>query len=343
MDMRLTEDVFEQASQCYRDDVEQKYDAIKDNADHSDTALEKLRRALESELATHNPSDMTAVVYGSFARREASAQSDLDYIGVGKSRAGMADVTRIIGETAEKQGLEKPNPKGSFGAFTTWKELSEDIGSKEESYNTMTRRVLLLMESVPIWGETYHDELLNKALEIYAKDAKTDSRKIFVFLMNDVIRYFRSIGVNYAHNKDQDAETGKWPIRNIKLRHSRVVMYLSLIAMIGVLSTYRAENKKECLKRLIGMTPLRRLHFAYHVANDHGFYKVAGAYNVFLSYMNEEKNREALENLEYEDRYQSREFSHLKANSDALASELTRFLFARRGHWNERFFEYLIL
>jgi hypothetical protein len=31
-----------------------------------------------------------------------------------------------------------------------------------------------------------------------------------------------------------------------------------------------------------------------------------------------------------------------KANSDALRSELTRFIFARRGQWSERFFEYLI-
>ena len=42
-------------------------------------------------------------------------------------------------------------------------------------------------------------------------------------------------------------------------------------------------------------------------------------------------------------RYESVVFSQMKANSDAFASEVMRFLNARRGVWSDRFFEYLVL
>lgn len=46
--------------------------------------------------------------------------------------------------------------------------------------------------------------------------------------------------------------------------------------------------------------------------------------------------------LEYDNRYSDPNFSHLKANSDALIAELLRFLWSKRGAWSDRFFEYLV-
>ena len=71
--------------------------------------------------------------------------------------------------------------------------------------------------------------------------SKFDPRKNYVFLLNDLIRYFRTICVNYPYTKEPEEE--QWPIRNIKLRHSRLMMYASLVAMLGVLSTYREKTR----------------------------------------------------------------------------------------------------
>lgn len=205
----------------------------------------------------------------------------------------------------------------------------------------MSRRLLLLLESRPIFGSAVHDNVVERLVTLYGRDVEDDPRKNYVFLLNDLIRYFRTICVNYHHTKETEAE--KWPIRNIKLRHSRLVMYASLVAMLGVLSTYREKDKNKRLCEFIRLTPLQRLHRAYLEVGDTGFYKVAGSYDVFLGFMNDPEARASLNSLRYEDRYQSRDFAVLKANSDALASELSRFFLDRRGVWSDRFYEYLLM
>ena len=52
--------------------------------------------------------------------------------------------------------------------------------------------------------------------------------------------------------------------------------------------------------------------------------------------------RVQLNALDYDRRYENPLFADLKANSDSFQSELARFIYARRGQWSDRFFEYLI-
>ena len=134
-----------------------------------------------------------------------------------------------------------------------------------------------------------HGDVVERLVKLYGRDVEGDPRKNYVFLLNDLIRYFRTICVNYHHAKETEVE--KWPTRNIKLRHSRLVMYVSLVAMLGVLSTYREEDKNERLCEFLRLTPLQRLHRAYLEVGDTGFYKVAGSYDVFLGFMNDPKAR----------------------------------------------------
>ncbi len=80
---------------------------------------------------------------------------------------------------------------------------------------------------------------------------------------------------------------------------------------------------------------------------DTSFFRVAGAYDIFLGLLSKEEVRQELntDNLQpdsYETRYEMRNYAILKANSDGLAGELVRFLMGRRGDWSERFFEYLL-
>ena len=107
------------------------------------------------------------------------------------------------------------------------------------------------------------------------------------------------------------------------------------------------------------MTPLERIAWVYEQNQDRNFFRIAGCYNVFLYYLNQQDvrkklnfnpeglNPESLADNEteantYDQRYTVPEFSILKANSDALSAELLRFISSRRGSWTERFFEYLL-
>jgi hypothetical protein len=239
-------------------------------------------------------------------------------------------------------GVEKPNPKGVFHHPICKSKIAAVAGRSGEPYEDVAKRILFLLESQWLYNQDNYDLLLSEVIDSYADDVRRDPRKNFVFLLNDVVRFFRSLCVNYQFTK-ADTEDGKWPIRNVKLRHSRVLMYFSMVAAIGSLSRDHTEQKIDALKDLIRMEPLRRLYVAYGLANDPGFFKVAGAYNTFLALLSQKAVRDELAGLDYDDRYKCPAFSQLKANSDALSSELLRFYEGRRREWDDRFFEYMII
>jgi len=199
--------------------------------------------------------------------------------------------------------------------------------------------MLLLLESRPVYDDAKYEGLITELFSRYAEYLKDAPDKEYVFLMNDLIRYFRYICVNYQANFWRENEN--WVIRNLKLRHSRVIMYAGLLFLLGEASKYQGQDKISFVRDHLALTPLERLGLVYENNHDRGFFRVIGLYNVFLSRLSDEAWRTKL-NVEYHDRYSLSEFSEMKANSDGLVAELLRFVFARRGQWSDRFFEYLI-
>ena len=323
-------------------EVLSKYDGIGSNWKFSSEKVRNLKSRLEECFDLSDPELTSVVAFGSYARLEASEVSDLDYLVVtcddDLDRDGAIE---IVLKVIDQLGIRPPNPKGVFQGVVRSQELFSGIGSKADGYDKLSRRLLHLLESRPLWGELAYRKNMCELMNEYGQDVAKDPRKNYVFLLNDLIRYFRTICVNYAYSKSEEYE--QWPIRNLKLRHSRVLMYLSLVAMLGVLSIYWHDDKNEKLEELVRLTPLERLFHAYKEVGDTGFYKAAGYYDVFLRIMSDRTTREILKGLKYEDRYGNHEFCVLKANSDALAAELARFLFDRKGVWSDRFYEYLIL
>ena len=325
----------------YEEEVIKRYKNIRENSEYSNKNLGRLRDKLNEKFNGLNIADTSIIIFGSYARLDASRESDLDHLIVPKGALSEASAIQVLEEVMNELAIHKPNPDGVFSGAIDEEKITKSIGSKDDSYNDMSRRLLFLLESRPILGADLHARIVDRLVEEYARDVAKDPRKNYVYLLNDLIRYFRTICVNYAYTKQEDSQ--KWPLRNIKLRHSRVIMYASLIAMLGVLSTYRDYDKNDRLREFIKLTPLQRLHRAYLEVGDTGFYKVAGNYDVFLGFMNDKEVRASLKGLNYQDRYESREFAILKANSDALAAEISRFIFDRRGVWSDRFYEYLLL
>lgn len=323
-------------------EVLSKYHGIGSNWNFSSKKVQDLESCLEECFDISDPELTSVVAFGSYARLEASEASDLDYLVVTCDKDLNQDrAIEIVLKVIDQLSIRRPNPRGVFQGVVCSQELFSEIGSKADGYDRFSRRLLHLLESRPLWGKPAYRKNMCELMKEYGRDVANDPGKNYVFLLNDLIRYFRTICVNYAYSKSEEYE--QWPIRNLKLRHSRVLMYLSLVAMLGVLSIYRHDDKNEKLEALVRLTPLERLFHAYKEAGDTGFYKTAGYYDVFLRIMSDKATRETLKGLEYEDRYGNREFCVLKANSDALAAELARFLFDRKGVWSDRFYEYLIL
>lgn len=330
-----------------------RYMTLHHNWDQSKELLQQIRDCLSSAKISSLVETVAAA--GSIGRMEASPDvSDADLIVVVSNQidpeSNEAKEAYDSVWEAIPPHIARPKPTGVFAQPTNQSQLLGDVGKADESLKVFGKRLLLLLETQPLYRDDNYTNLINLIVDRYAdKYVKRDSKKEWTLLLNDLIRYFRSIAVNYQW--DFDNEAGKWPIRNIKLRHSRLVMYSGLLMLLGEASKER-NDKVAWLQNRLKMTPLERLAWVYDQNKDWNFHRIAGPYDVFLSQLSKIDVRQRLNvdpveqegnhEASYKKRYEIAEFATLKANSDGLIAELLRFIMARRNSWSERFFEYLI-
>ncbi|MEB3828300.1 hypothetical protein [Phormidium sp. CCY1219] len=329
-----------------------RYMTIEYNWEASKSLIADIREAIAQ--AEIHPRVETIAAAGSLGRMEASREvSDADLIIVlsNETDLSLPDAEKAynsVWRVLERLKINKPKPTGVFAKPTNQQQLLDSVGDANESYDVFGKRLLLMLETQPIYRNENYSKLLNIIVDRYAKQyVQVDSKKEWTFLLNDLIRYFRSLAVNYQWSFDKEVE--KWPLRNIKLRHSRLIMYSGLLMLLGEASKER-QDKVDWLKQRLKMTPLERIAWVYEQNREWNFHRIAGAYDVFLYNLNKQEFRDNL-NVDpanqddantYRERYKLPEFAFLKANSDGLIAELLRFILARRGSWSERFFEYLI-
>ena len=78
-----------------------------------------------------------------------------------------------------------------------------------------------------------------------------------MFLLNDIIRYYRTITIDFEF---KTSETGKsWGLRNIKLTYSRKLIYFVGLLMVAKTQDLEKDEKANILIKYINMTPIERI------------------------------------------------------------------------------------
>ena len=329
----------------------ERYSALSANWAFTKDAIGKIRDVLRA--AKLPEAVLTLAVAGSLGRMDAAKDvSDCDLLVVLsdaalKDEAGAKTTYDDVWAVLEPLRFNPPKPTGTFSKPTSIEQLCDkkNIGAANEDMRSFAKRLLLLLETQPVYKADSYAEVMDAVVKSYAEEyVAKDPRKEWGFLINDLIRYFRSLCVNYKW--DFENEHGKWPLRNVKLRHSRLIMYGGLLMLLGECSRER-QDKVSWLKKHLTLTPLERIAMVYSANQDTNFFRLAGFYDTFLGMLNNpdvrtELNGDQVQPGSYDTRYQMRNYAILKANSDGLVAELIRFILGRRGVWSERFFEYLI-
>ncbi len=167
------------------------------------------------------PSNVAIIANGSLARSEITSLSDFDaYVLAPENDRQAAQAAEVLDRMQKKSGLRSAAEGGAFGQIQLGSELIENIGGQHDDNDRFTRRMLFVLESVPLSGMEYYRECVDALVHRYIND-DTAMYQIGRFLLNDVIRYYRTIFVDFEH---KTYELGKsWGIRNIKLVYSRKI------------------------------------------------------------------------------------------------------------------------
>jgi hypothetical protein len=323
------------------------FPALSDNWNRSRERIDQIRSCLNG--AGLPRAVRTLAVAGSLGRMEYGESSDCDLLVVltdaAKQNPAIAnDAYACVWYALEPLNLEPPKATGTFASPTSEQHLCDkrNVGAPDEDLRVLAKRLLLLLETQPVYDDQY-DALVAGVVQSYAEGyVDKDPRKEWVFLLNDLMRYFRSLCVNYQW--DFRIEPTKWPLRNTKLRHSRLAMYGGLLMLLGQCSLEKSD-KITWLRSRLKMTPLERIAWTYATNEDGRIGELLGYYEYFLAQISRSEVRDALKAAtpdSYEKRYENPHYKALKENSDKFVAELLRFTLSRHGTWSPRFFEYLI-
>jgi hypothetical protein len=260
----------------------------------SDEKLEQLRRVIDGLV----PGGDIVVANGSYARREASEGSDIDFYVLtnGKRSPEPTWVDQVRRSVLTIVPVE-PAKDGTFSNVVESPEtLLRNIGGDQDSNATITRRLLLLLEGEWLFNSEGLKELRRDILQRYIGEKITD-HQLALFLLNDIIRYYRTMAVDYENKIEGDVKP--WGIRNIKLVFSRKLLYASGLFSVGMTADRTRNSKVSTLEQLFDMPVIDRM---IAICGKSNVGAVLSSYNQFLQKLDQTEIREKLKSLSRDQR-----------------------------------------
>ncbi len=270
--------------------------------------------------------EASVVLFGSWGRGELTRRSDDDWALLvdGPERAGVEPEPEALA-AALGRGHARPGPQRRVRRADLLRDLLSRIGLDADSNTNLTRRMLLMLESQPVAGDAIHRRCWEQVLDGYLEDADRPYRPPRFFL-NDLIRYWRTICVDFVGKEREDGE--KWGIRNAKLRTSRKVLFAA--GLVPLLQTHRfgREERRAFLAAQLAAPATDRLAAAFLDcdARDAGV-RALSAYDRWLGVLDDPERRGELEALTKETAHESPVFRDVRRHATELHRGLLVLLF----------------
>ncbi len=311
---------------------------------------EEILASLGGALEGLDDPDCAVVVTGSLGRGEANDGSDADWFLLvdGPSDPSHARLHREIELRIRNVVTKDVGPTGTFGDIVASHDLVHYIAGSRDTNKNLTRRMLLLAESRALTNPLVRERVIRNVLSRYLQDRPVSNRRepgrydpIPYFLLNDVVRYWRTVASDYAAKKWERTHDG-WGIRNIKLRFSRKLLFVwgLLTSFSGKLfddgTLQPAATEDEFMLRLIEfvreqseVTPLELLaRVADHPSvTPDTIRRIFGAYDEFLGALADPTTRDHLERIPFDDAMADEVYSRLRKASSEFRKGINALFF----------------
>lgn len=217
--------------------------------------------------------NLTIFATGSYARGEASKFSDIDLFFVNGSNTDEikdknTNTIRLFAEVikiAQDMQFSKFSNDGAYLKIISAPSILKHLGNAEDDYtNHFTTRLLMILESKPVFGKIAYESIMRDVLARYFGDYP-DHPEDFqpTFLINDIIRFWKTLCLNYENKRNQPAESEDarvaQKIKNLKLKFSRM---LTCFGSVCYISAKPGTIGPDQLIAMTGLSPFERLNSA---------------------------------------------------------------------------------
>lgn len=293
-----------------------------------ETLAEKMQQIIDG-VDGINPGTVDVLACGSLARQEHSDASDVDYLIVSSSLPVRFAALRDAGHQIHKVVADldgKPGASGIFGQTVGMFDLIERVGLQDDTNISHTRRMEILLESVSLTSGDSRAKIVRAIIDRYttSRSASRPPR----FLINDVLRYWRTITVDFQAKRDGSHDQQKMILRYLKLRITRKILLASSLLPLITFSPSSGDRDDYVnelatlfddppLCRLIATTT--RLDDADAVENTRVVCRVLDA---FLAATCSNQQRQRFDGIDWDDREQDADYMELKESADGLDDAL---------------------
>jgi predicted nucleotidyltransferase len=181
---------------------------------------------------------MDVVAFGSLARQEYTTASDIDYLVLvnevpddpAAPRTLLQRVEECLADESAADGAAKaPGTSGLFGRAIGIFDIINQVGLEGDTNSTHTVRMEILQESISLLNEELHSQIVGSTLRRYIALFDVPQGSPPRFLLNDMLRYWRQITVDYQAKAPVGGLEPKAVLRYLKLLTTRKNLIASSI------------------------------------------------------------------------------------------------------------------
>jgi len=270
-------------------------------AEFSQARIEELGSLLKPVEGLLRDEPLCIYATGSYGRLEAGEDSDIDVFFLYEGHPAVQRLSNLtlirlaacLIEATEEMGFPPFSGDGRYLDVHYLDRMEEVLGSPEDDgLNAFTARMLLLLESRPVYNAERYRRILKAVIGFYYRDFSDHSEHFRpTFLINDILRFWRTLTLNYEHDRyqvlqlpedEQSEAKAKSALKNYKLKVSRLATCFSMVLH---LASEEPPVRADRVFELCALTPRQRFEALRGVGGgeaDQCIAKLLATYEGFL-------------------------------------------------------------